>query len=124
MEELPRLEGKADPVGFFFLGLTLATIGVFGLLAEMGLLAPLEALSYCLLCLGALLMADGAIRYLRPWTRHKTLPLALAGSLMASSGLSLLLAPRLWWCALLICLGCWSMFYGLFRLRPPSPARR
>ena len=116
LPELPRAVRKTDPIGFVFLGLTLLVLGSVGLLAELGFLRPQEALSLGLTALGILLFVDAAVRYARPWTKHKALPLALLGSLLTSSGIACLLFPEAWWAVLLICLGLCSLGYGLEKL--------
>lgn len=116
LPELPRAVRKTDPVSFVFLGLALLALGSAGLMAELGLLRPLEALSLALMGLGIVMLVDAAVRHARPWTRHKSLPLALLGSVLTSSGLACLLVPEAWWAVLLICLGLCSLGYGLRKI--------
>ena len=113
--EFPRAVEKKDPLSYIFLGLCLLALGLTSLLMEMGFLGGLEALSYALLSIGFLLVLDALVRYLKPWTRHKTLPLALTGLLAISLGSSLALGIEVWWPLPLITLGCCSLAYGLLR---------
>jgi len=119
----PRVVEKADPISYFFLGLAIVSLGLSALMAQLGLLKPLEALSLFLWLLALVLWLDALIRYLRPWTRHKSMPLAISGSISAALAAAVFLGLTAWWPLLILALGACSLAYGLFKLRAARTAR-
>lgn len=112
----PRIVPKTDPLSYVFLGLAISIAGACLLLAQLGLLDGREAFSGFFLALGIVLLLDALLRWAKPWTRHKTLPLALAGSSSLALGVASLLGLAMWWPLLLIALGAFSLAYGISRL--------
>lgn len=113
----PRVVKRADPLSYFFLGLILVSLGLSILMAQLGFLKPLEAASLFFSLLAIVLWSDAIARYARPWTRHKSLPLAFSGSLSAALAISLLLGISAWWPLLLVAVGACSLAHGLLGLR-------
>ena len=106
---------REDPLGFFFLGLFLVTLGLTLLFFELGLLEVLEAIGTAFSSLGSILLLDALVRHRRPWTRHKTLPYAVMGSFFLALGVAFLLGPGRWWPLSLMALGLASAAYGALR---------
>jgi len=111
----PRVARRADPLSYVFLGLLLTAAGACLLLANLASLSLEEEIACLLLSWGGILLADALARQARPWTRHKALPLALAGSLALAIGAACLLGLARWWPLPLIALGAWPLAYGLVK---------
>jgi len=107
---------RADPFGYFFLGLSFVALGLALLFFELGLLDGEEAIGTAFSSLGCILLIDALVRHRRPWTRHKTGPYATLGAVFLSIGAVFLLGPRRWWPLLLVAIGFISIAYGASKL--------
>ena len=111
----PRVAPRPDGASYVMLGLLLIAIGAFALSATLAMLSVREALAGASLACGLILLGGAAYRHRKPWTRHRALPLALAGVFLLALSAAWWLGIERWWPLFLVAFGFCSAAYGLVR---------
>ena len=104
---------KADPLGYLFLGLFLAMLGLVLLFFELDFLSAGEAIGAAFFSLGSVLLLDALARHRYPWTRHKVVPYAALGTISIAIGVAFSLGLQRWWPLVLVALGLICTAYGI-----------
>ena len=123
--EVPRAVRGPDAFSYLFAGFLLLILGVYLLALNLGMLGLREALSQLFFCLFILFVADAAVRFRAPWTRHRGLVYGVLGGLFLTLSFVFRLGAERWWPLILVfssvALLLWA-FMGFRRRKPLKQA--
>jgi len=108
---------KRDPLGRVIFGLIVIAVGVMFLLATQDIISWRDWWAYFLLALGGIFIFEVLVRSVMPAYRRPVFGKLIAGLVLVAIGASNIYGPVSWWPLIIIAVGVFFLFSGLFRVR-------
>ncbi len=110
---------RRDPLSAIFFGLFIGLIGVFLLLASLGVIVWGEWWAFLLLAIGAVFLIEAFVRYAMPAYRRPMFVRVLIGLILVSIGAGHIAGLEEWWAVVIVVVGVAILGYGIQRaIRP------
>lgn len=110
---------RRDPLSAIFFGLFIGLIGVFLLLASLGVIVWGEWWAFLLLAIGAVFLIEAFVRYAMPAYRRPMFIRVLIGLILVSIGAGHIAGLEEWWAVVIVVVGVAILGYGIQRaIRP------
>ncbi|MDY6907465.1 MAG: hypothetical protein SV910_04420 [Chloroflexota bacterium] len=111
---------RRDPLSAIFFGLFVVVVGLFFLLAAVGVIAWDEWWTFFLMGIGVVFIVEALVRYAMPAHRRPMFGRLLMGLILLAVGAAFLFGLQTWWPAIVVAVGVAIVVFGLTRLSRPK----
>jgi len=108
---------RRDPFARVIFGLIVVAVGVIFLLATQDIISWKDWWAYFLLTLGGIFIFEVLVRSVMPAYRRPVFGRLIAGLILVAIGASNIYGVVSWWPLIIIAVGVFFLFSGLFRVR-------